>query len=412
MGSLYMYDDVTVSLIPSNATAVAGYANGIYANLTAMRSRFPKAHILDIAVRSSVNATCLDVETGDATNAQAVGWVKAQHNRGLAKPIVYTSAGNAQALINTLANGGVPRDSYLLWSAHYSGVSHICSKGGCGYPNADGTQFTDRAMGKSLDESLVSDTFFGVNKPTPPPKPTAEKQVAPPTAPAGKTRVPDQRGMSPKNAHNQLLRFGLVPEGTVGVPNTCCYETNPAHWSMVEPGSKVHFTNSPPPEITKGSNQTPWNEALQTALTRVGLEVAIDGDYGPNTDAAVRYFQYEKFSYAGMDGIVGTQTWDALMNAVTIDAPKTDTYTVPGDLTVSAWITRTVSWKAATMDGKAASSYTVRVLDNQGKQFAEQTNVKALSTTISLAAGTYTVQVWANGASVAPPHAEVKITTT
>lgn len=411
MASLLMFDDVTVSLLPSGYSAYAGYADGIYANLTAIRARFPNAHILDIAVRSSVNATCLDVESGDATNAQAVGWVKAQHARGLVKPIVYTSAGNAQALINELANNGIARDTYLLWTAHYSGKSHICAKTGCGYPNADGTQFTDRAMGRSLDESVVSDAFFGANKPTAPPKPAAEKQPSAPAIPAGKQRVPDTRGMSATNARNQLLSFGLVPEAPDSVPaDGVCWETNPEHWSMVAPGSKVAYTAGDPPEITKGSEQTPWNVALQEALVRGGLDVAVDGDYGPNTDAAVRYFQYEKFSFAGVDGVVGPATWKALANVQTVKVPSAVTYDSPPGLEVSAWIIRTVSWKAATMGGKAAPGYTVQVLDANGKQFAEKT-VTGLSTTVQLAKGTYTIRVWANSAPVAPPHAEVKLTT-
>src|ERR1700742_5026895 len=138
MATLAMFDDVTVSLLPSGHDAYAGYADGIYANPTAIRARFPNAHIIDIAVSASVDATCLDIETGDATNSQAVTWVKRQHSRGLKLPIVYTSAGNAQALINTLAGNGIARDTYVLWSAHYTNRSHICNKDP--YPIADGTQ--------------------------------------------------------------------------------------------------------------------------------------------------------------------------------------------------------------------------------------------------------------------------------
>jgi len=406
MTTLYLWDDTNVSLIPSNAAAVAGYANGIYQTLPALRAAFPKAHILDIAVTASVNATCLDVETGDATNAQAAGWVKAQKARGLAKPIVYTSAGNVSALLKTLAADGVNRSDVLIWSAHYTGSAHIC--GSCGYPQADGTQYTNRALGRSLDESLINADFFGSNIP---PKPAPAKQPTPPVAPAGKQRVPDCRGMAPADAKNQLLNYGFEPVAPDSVPSgSVCFETNPAHWTMQDPGSKVSYTAAVPPQITLNSDQTPWNEALQTSLTRGGLSVAEDGVYGTATDAAVRYFQYEKFGVAGVDGVVGPATWKALASTQTVNPPKEATYNAPPSLAISAWIKRDVTWKASTLNGKAASSYTVQILDSKGQQFAK-TTVSGLTATISVPKGTYTVLVWANNAPVAPPHSQVVLTT-
>jgi hypothetical protein len=155
-----MFDDTDVALLPSGYTAYAGYVDGIYANVSAIRSRFPGAHVLAIDVNASnIGANCLDVEPGDATNAAALVWTKAKLSSRTGTPVLYTSAGNAQSLINVLAAGGVSRSQYLLWSAHYNGVEHICGQDG--YPQADGTQFTDTAMGRSLDESEVNSSFFG-----------------------------------------------------------------------------------------------------------------------------------------------------------------------------------------------------------------------------------------------------------
>lgn len=418
MTNMYLYDDVTVSLIPSNAGAVAGYVNGIYANLTALRSKFPNAHILDIAVTASADATCLDIETGDATNAQAPAWFKRQKARGVARPVLYTSAGNSQALINTMANNGVARSAYLLWSAHYTNSAHICAKTGCGYPNADGTQFTSRALGKSLDESLVSDAFFGANTPVKPPSVT---QPTPPNPPSGEARVPDCRGMSAGSAHNQLLRAGLNPQAESGqTASEVCWETEPAHWSFVPLGGKVTIkAGKTTPTLTMGSTETPWNLALQEALVRAGISIKVDGVYGANTDEAVRYFQFEKFGIAGSDGVVGPQTWKALTDAGTVTppapvtpppAPKPVAYPAPGNFKVSPWIKHDVSWSASVLNGVPASSYTLQVLDANGKQFAE-TTVKGTSYTISVPKGSYELRVWPNGGSVAPQHASVKIVT-
>lgn len=49
---------------------------------------------------------------------------------------------------------------------------------------------------------------------------------------------------------------------------------------------------------------------LQRALAAAGFEVAVDGDFGPATEDAVRSFQRERGLVA--DGIAGPGTWEAL----------------------------------------------------------------------------------------------------
>lgn len=51
--------------------------------------------------------------------------------------------------------------------------------------------------------------------------------------------------------------------------------------------------------------------SLQQALTAKGFAVATDGDFGPSTDAAVKQFQAARGLQA--DGVVGSQTWNALL---------------------------------------------------------------------------------------------------
>lgn len=172
--TLAMFDDVKVELLPDSFDAYACYANGSYANVAAVRRRFPHAHILVIDVASYYRAgDVLDVEKGDATNENAPKWFKARVGQTSAtpKPVFYTSAGNAKALVAVLAKAGIERDQYLLWSAHYTRNPHICSPDGCGYPQADATQWTNRAMGRSLDESLVNSYFFKSAPKPPAPKP-------------------------------------------------------------------------------------------------------------------------------------------------------------------------------------------------------------------------------------------------
>lgn len=162
--SLVMYDSVTISEIPPNPPAVAGYVDGTYRNYDELVAAFPNAHHLSIAVSVSGRARCLDVEPGDATAAEAAGWLKSAYV-GPGVPVFYTSASVIGQLTAALAQAGIARSSYLVWSAHYT-LEHICSPQTCGYPQADGTQWTDRALGRNLDQSVLSDAFFG-----PPPQP-------------------------------------------------------------------------------------------------------------------------------------------------------------------------------------------------------------------------------------------------
>lgn len=67
---------------------------------------------------------------------------------------------------------------------------------------------------------------------------------------------------------------------------------------------------SPWPLVRKGDQEHPVR-TLQQLLRARGRNVAVDGIFGPLTDAAVRAFQQAKS--LGVDGIVGPHTWGALI---------------------------------------------------------------------------------------------------
>ena len=66
----------------------------------------------------------------------------------------------------------------------------------------------------------------------------------------------------------------------------------------------------PWPLVRKGDKAHPV-PSLQYHLRARGHTVDVDGDFGPQTDAAVRAYQKEK--KLAVDGIVGPQTWEALV---------------------------------------------------------------------------------------------------
>ena len=117
-----MYDAVEISAIPDNPEAVAGYVNWTF---DAVVKRFPKAKHLSITGNADLDAMCLDIETGDATPAQAPSWVRRQHARGEKTPWVYVEASRLWEVLNTLSRDDIKRNEYRIWVADWTGVPHI-----------------------------------------------------------------------------------------------------------------------------------------------------------------------------------------------------------------------------------------------------------------------------------------------
>jgi len=158
-----MFDNIVVSAMPVNAEAYAGYVDGHWPTFKELQTKFPHAHLLSIAVFAKDNADCLDVETGDATPAEAMVWVMRQFERGVARPVLYADASTMRVIISLMAAGNIPRSTLRLWSAHYTQHPHFCGPHTCGEVplDVDGTQWTSHAMGRSLDQSVMDDNFFG-----------------------------------------------------------------------------------------------------------------------------------------------------------------------------------------------------------------------------------------------------------
>lgn len=162
LAELTMFDSVTPTQIPANAKAVAGYVNGLWPTWDTVCRLFPHAKHLSIAVNAHADAEALDIERGDAINEDAPAWLRRQQKRGVKQPVLYTSVSNAQALVELLRRNGISRSEYRLWTAHYTYKAHRCSSV-CGFgftAGADATQYSDHALGKNLDASLCSPTFF------------------------------------------------------------------------------------------------------------------------------------------------------------------------------------------------------------------------------------------------------------
>lgn len=177
--TLRMADSIVAANLPTGMDAYAGYVDGNWVDYPDVIG-LPAEHFLSITTQAKNDAECLDIESGDATAADAPGFVDNRHGSGFPFPKLYSSISNMGAV--TGAMGARPRSSYKLWSAHYDPQfgAHICGPDTCDYfggrttPQCDGTQWTDHG---DWDESLLADDFFG---PVVAPSPPTPELVPPP----------------------------------------------------------------------------------------------------------------------------------------------------------------------------------------------------------------------------------------
>ena len=116
-----MYDAVTAANIPAGARMVAGYIDKIKLEPWSSRdwARFPTAVKVTIVKKASTNAGhVLDVEPGDATPAQAPGWVRMRRAAG-ADPTIYMNASTWPTVRQAFIDQGVTQPHY--WVAKYDG---------------------------------------------------------------------------------------------------------------------------------------------------------------------------------------------------------------------------------------------------------------------------------------------------
>lgn len=160
-----MYDGVTPSRLPSGAPLYAGYVDGHYANIPAIRARFPHARIVGIAVSPHTNAgTVLDVEPGDASPAQAPAWVKMRRAAGV-DPTVYCAATTWPAVRAAFKAAGVAEPHY--WIAAWDGHATLPA-------GAVAKQYVSTS---GYDKSVVADHWPGVD-PAPAPAPATKPKVS------------------------------------------------------------------------------------------------------------------------------------------------------------------------------------------------------------------------------------------
>jgi hypothetical protein len=132
MTNRIMYDAVTPANIPDNAppgTIIAVYRNGRYAaDPAAVETRFPASKYagiwIDVNSTDPANSQVLDVETGDATPADAPGWIKARLAAvPRALPTVYCNRSTIAAVILACDAAGLRLGiHYWFWISTLDGT--------------------------------------------------------------------------------------------------------------------------------------------------------------------------------------------------------------------------------------------------------------------------------------------------
>lgn len=151
-----MYDAVTPSAIPTDATLVAGYVDGAYAWSNADWARFPQSVKVRIAVFPHTNdGHVLDVEQGDATPAQAPGWVAMRRAAGV-DPTIYCSESAWSSVIAAFDAAGIAHPHW--WVAAYPGGGAVIPAGAVAHQYAD-----PPGSGGNFDISVVADYWPGID---------------------------------------------------------------------------------------------------------------------------------------------------------------------------------------------------------------------------------------------------------
>lgn len=126
-----MFDSINISSIPSDATEILAYTDGMYANVEQAKARFPNARIHTISAVGSVPGEWIDVEAGCVWPPNRAvdlwhSWIK-YGCRGF-----YCSISLQPTIRGLLAPGDNPE----WFDANYTGVDHVD-------PGDVATQWTD-----------------------------------------------------------------------------------------------------------------------------------------------------------------------------------------------------------------------------------------------------------------------------
>lgn len=418
----------------SGAELVAGYVGGSYVWTQADWNLFPNAvhvYITPTASHTGKGVDVLDVETGDATAAQTEGWIKAQKAAGYARPTIYTSLSNVAA-VRAGTGAYVLGQDYDLWVADYDN-STASPYAGCA-----AKQYKNEA---NDDMSVVYDAGWPHRSgSTPPAKPaipghgatkniTATSAVATYTGVAGGVKYMIQVCEGATASGKLAFQTTVGGSSGSGVSITGLTAGTKYGWRIMAYNSAgqnsgwsgfIGFTTSKPvPGIPSGYKYSETATSVTVSWTGAAGATGYDCQLvtsDEKTQAGRQTVTADTVTFSGLSASteykfrIASQpggAWSGYVTMTTADNP--DTYPKPGNLKATGWLGYEISWSPVALNGVNAPSYTVQVMDVNGKQFEEFT-ATATTYMIRVPKGTYTANVWGDSAPVGPPHSSLKFT--
>lgn len=159
---LVAFSAVTTDNIPPDAKIVFGYANPPYAQLGEVHVHCPHAHIEQVVTHPWYIGELYDFENGALPIAEAGFTIRWAMNKGLRHPACYFALGNRGAVIDSLIRAGITRSDVRLVVAHYTPTPEL--------PDwADGVQWTETALHRSLNQYQLRDDYLHWDPATQPP---------------------------------------------------------------------------------------------------------------------------------------------------------------------------------------------------------------------------------------------------
>jgi hypothetical protein len=150
-----MHDSTDVGDIPAKASMVAGYIDGRFQTVSALRKRFPKAQVVTVTVLGTPGADVCDTEPGNISISHAAKWAANEVTAGR-RPTLYCMASqwdDVKAAVKTQGIAG--KVSY--WVAQYDGKAEVPV-------GAVAKQYADpKLSGGHFDLSVVADHWPGVD---------------------------------------------------------------------------------------------------------------------------------------------------------------------------------------------------------------------------------------------------------
>jgi hypothetical protein len=112
-----MYDGIEPGSVPAGADIYAGYDDGAWQSLAALKAANPGKPSVSICVTATGTARVLDIENGDAQPEEAPAWAARQRAGGNPWPVCYMNTSTWGAVKAAFAAQGVAAPLY--WVASY-----------------------------------------------------------------------------------------------------------------------------------------------------------------------------------------------------------------------------------------------------------------------------------------------------